>query len=432
MSNRKKSESRDFESSGLPESYRAQWEANPYAGQSVGGIGAESRKAREELNLNSREYYANLLAQAHAEDYDSAAAQVERLKAAGINPDISGGVSAGESSTAPVEQSGVNFAGSYSESLLGYSDILLNIASLAMSLPSGLRSLHTQNLDEGLRIAEAGDALAKAFPKESKNIAPFGSGLAPVLVDGSVSASRIADAIPNLSKNQRKALAKQIDLNRGSLRSTLSSAKDRYDLEKLLGSPELSMPAEARSILQLQTKLTLSQLKGQLLTEQEIAKHRESIARKSAENQEKALDVESEQLDAGIAESGARRAEAAARGAEAGLRSEIARSTDGTAIGEARTEQAIVQRIEAQTAQEQLQIIEDAEDEGLFNTSLVSDVFYAYHHKKAFRTADKSQADVIWERYKKRRAAKREQKRKYKQSASGSFTFSPKGVSYSE
>lgn len=414
----------------LPESYRAAWEANPYANQvATGGLfGIGKHKEQKQLDLNAREYYANLINQARAEQYNSASEQVERLREAGINPDLSGGISAGDA-TAPsgVEQSGVDFSDG-AEQALSLTDTLLNLAALSMSLPSGLANIQSQFIDNGVKLSSIGQSLAQAFPEEQINIAPGGSGLAPVMVSNPISGSRIADSIPYLSTNQKKKVARSFDMYRKSLKTQLSQFGDRYQLQKYLNSPELSMPKEAANIIKLETGLHLIELKYDLKIKEALAKNAEAIASKTAENAVNEGVVVGREQEARSRQADAAKSVAAAQAAEAGVRSEIARATDGTAIGEARSADAIRAKYQAEAAQEQLKLIEEAEDEGLFHSSFVGDILSA----KIGRNTRQEFARVA-ERRRKRTEAKRAHKNIYHGNYSGmpDVTISPKGVGVS-
>lgn len=88
----------------------SQWSANPYANYDykhswwqklIEGIGLRSKwdAYRENMAMNSAEYQSQLAEKAHNEEYDSPEAQNARLRAAGINPDLAGETSSGESSS---------------------------------------------------------------------------------------------------------------------------------------------------------------------------------------------------------------------------------------------------------------------------------------------------------------------------------------------
>lgn len=420
----------DFDSSGLPESYRNLYEANPYANMKASGgfLGIGKRKEQEQINMRAAEYNANLALQAYSEQYNSPEAQAERLSQAGINPDLSGGIAAGESAASPLSGAEIDFADP-AKQIADFSSTLLNIAEIALSVPEGLASISSERIAQGMQIAQAGKMLANEFPRSQKDISPVGSALAPVLVDSTVSASKIAETIPGLSSRQRKQLEKSISLNRQSLRSTISSARDRKELFNLINSPELSFPKIAKEAIELEGKLSLLQLRGALRTQEALSRFSKENAEKQAKNQKRELEVAGEELEARSATASANKALAGAVSSEAKVRSDIARNTDGAQIGLTRTQQAELDGIKAETAEQQLEVIAEAEDEGLFGSSLVGDIL-------TFRVGtghEISDFENLKDRFRKRRKAKRENKRFYKQSAgTGSISVSPKGLTYSE
>lgn len=89
-------------------SYSGLVEANPYANMSYSqspwqkflaslGFRTNYDAYRESLALQAKEYDASIAAKAYNENYDSAASQADRLREAGVNPDLNG-VDAGSSS----------------------------------------------------------------------------------------------------------------------------------------------------------------------------------------------------------------------------------------------------------------------------------------------------------------------------------------------
>lgn len=427
-----KQKNREFlaDTQGLTGGYRDLYLANPWATMTAEGgfLGIGRRRDQQQLDIKAAEYDANLAQQMYQEQYNSPEAQAERLKAAGINPDLAGGLSAGEAAGTPVSGSELQLSDP-SKQMSDISGTLLNIAALAMSFPEGLAAIGTEKLAQGFQIAQAGKTLAESFPVEQTDISPLGSALAPVLVDSTVPASKIVETIPNLSGIQKRKLAQSIEVNRRSLKSTLSGARDRQALFNLLNSPELSMPQIAKECLELESKLSLVKLKGALKEQEAFARFADENAKKAADNEKRKLEVEGEELEARSASASADQAEATMRRAEANTRTVIAVNTDGKQIGITRSQQAELQGIQAETAKEQLDIIEGAEDSGIFGTSLVGDVLsyslrpMPFHEKVA----------EVFTRSKIRRSAKRANKRYYKQSAKdGRFSIGPSGVSYSE
>lgn len=95
-----------FENSGLPASYRALYDANPYLNyeyqlglfDKIGnffGFRTSEDRTREEYAQRSREYVSQLQSMAREEAYNSEQQQSQRQREAGINPALNG-VSAGQ------------------------------------------------------------------------------------------------------------------------------------------------------------------------------------------------------------------------------------------------------------------------------------------------------------------------------------------------
>lgn len=134
--------------------------ANPYANvdyrQSIWqkllsnlGFRTDYDSYLESMSLNAKEYEASLLEKKHNEEYDSAASQAERLRQAGLNPDLqnvdAGGSSGMEPDPSLPAQPGndqgliTNIAGtlvSSVETLFGLAESGFGLASLAQDIES--------------------------------------------------------------------------------------------------------------------------------------------------------------------------------------------------------------------------------------------------------------------------------------------------------
>lgn len=140
-----------------------QWEANPYTNidyrhtwwqQFLEGLGFRTNydAFRESMAVNAKEYEAQLAEKAHNEEYDSPSAQNARLRAAGINPDLAGETSSGESSpmepdpNAPIapEASDFNKLSQFFNGVMGalttaigFTKDVLSISQIQNSIDSG-------------------------------------------------------------------------------------------------------------------------------------------------------------------------------------------------------------------------------------------------------------------------------------------------------
>lgn len=98
-----------FEESGLPESYKDVFNANPYNNYtyqpslfdkifSFLGLRTFGDQYREDMASRSREYISQLVNQFREEEYNDPSSQANRLRNAGINPNLSGDVSSNTAS----------------------------------------------------------------------------------------------------------------------------------------------------------------------------------------------------------------------------------------------------------------------------------------------------------------------------------------------
>lgn len=146
-----------FDETGLPESYRQEWENNPYKnanyqlglwdkiGNALGFRTAED-KTREEYDQYASEYESQLLQRYHDETYNSEVEQAKRMKEAGINPALNG--------TTPSQTTTPPITGMPAESFRDNSEQFNNaLGSLGtvfgdfLNIANGLQSLKLQDLD---------------------------------------------------------------------------------------------------------------------------------------------------------------------------------------------------------------------------------------------------------------------------------------------
>lgn len=94
----------------LGQNYQGLLDANPYVGINRKqkwwepaaawlGIRTPTEKWQEQMQLQANEYNAQIAQQAYAENYNSPTQEAARMRAAGINPDLAGGLSPGEAQT---------------------------------------------------------------------------------------------------------------------------------------------------------------------------------------------------------------------------------------------------------------------------------------------------------------------------------------------
>lgn len=161
-------------------------ESNPYAnvnyrkswGQALlGMLGFRTNYDNylEGMNLQAQEYENNLLLKQHDEDYNSPLEQVKREQAAGLNPDLTGNIDAGEA--APMRDDGNPpvMPESDFDQIIGFASSVVQGVHMAFSLASGVASLSSQILDNrskrlnqiGQEDALAFNALMNVLPPES-------------------------------------------------------------------------------------------------------------------------------------------------------------------------------------------------------------------------------------------------------------------------
>lgn len=393
---------------GLSQEYQDLLSKNPYRREAVGGfLGIGKKQKQQELDILAAEYDANIYKQAHSEEYDSPEEQVARMRAAGINPDLAGGVQPGAAFDPFLSPSGYEERNPVDD-IGTFAEVGLNVASL-------LAGFQAQGFAQGMDILEAAHSMAKQYPDEYVNIAPKGSGLAPILVRSKFTADKLAEAVPGLSRQQRRKLAEGITSARESMGTKLSSVQTRSEIASLLNNPDFAFPEESKEILRLtlrcdeidakhklQAKIRISEISGKLAEEDASL---ELKKRETASMQEQAMQDS-----------------AAAVSAEAQLRKTSAENTDPVEVGKARTSAATTQQVqdilrqeEAAAAREQLEEIEKAEKNGLFNGSMMSDVLkfkVGRHNKERWQETKKHIQE--------RKRVKRQEKRKYGKSSSNS------------
>lgn len=166
--------------------YKTLAEQNPYAnvnyrkswGQALlGMLGFRTNYDNylEGMRLQAQEYENNLLLKQKDEQYDSATEQVQRERAAGLNPDLTGNVSAGESASMRDDGNPPVMPESDFDNVINFASSVVQGVHMAFSLASGVTSLSSQLLDNRSKrlgqIAQedslAFNALMNVLPPES-------------------------------------------------------------------------------------------------------------------------------------------------------------------------------------------------------------------------------------------------------------------------
>lgn len=143
----------------------AQWDANPYANYDYRhsgwqkfleslGFRTNYDKFKESMAINAAEYDAQLAEKAHNEEYDSPLAQNQRLREAGINPDLAGETSSGSAFPMEPDPNGPIEPESDFDSFMNLGSMVMNGVQMAFGLMesgigaiSGLQALRGQRID---------------------------------------------------------------------------------------------------------------------------------------------------------------------------------------------------------------------------------------------------------------------------------------------
>lgn len=164
-----------------------QWSANPYANFDYRhtwwqklweGLGFRSKfdEYRDSMALNANEYEAQLAEKAHNEEFDSASAQAQRYREAGINPDINGDVGAGASSAmepdpnAPISpgyDDPLQMVSGFANTIMSAFTGSIGLAKDALSLFQMRNDVESGNIGKSQSIVDYAMNMARQFIPES-------------------------------------------------------------------------------------------------------------------------------------------------------------------------------------------------------------------------------------------------------------------------
>lgn len=148
-----------WEKSGLPESYKNRFYANPYFGKTASGgfLGINQKSDQMKLDIESDKYIATLLEQAYKEQYESPVQAAARERAAGINPDLAGLSEAGQASDANSTPTGTPDLSNPMEHIQSFAGFLINLASFTAAIPKEVQAVKAASLaNDAQAIANAG------------------------------------------------------------------------------------------------------------------------------------------------------------------------------------------------------------------------------------------------------------------------------------
>lgn len=140
----------------LGSNYEGLLSSNPYVGvtrqqkwwepfASWLGITTPTEKWQQEMQLQANEYNASIAQQAYAEQYNSPVEQAARERAAGINPDLAGGIASGEAQTPGQDPSIPNFDYTNGPDMFRYiGEGLMNCITSGLALADSFSSTLTK------------------------------------------------------------------------------------------------------------------------------------------------------------------------------------------------------------------------------------------------------------------------------------------------
>lgn len=230
-----------FEDSGLPESYRQEWENNPYKnanyqlglwdkiGNALGFRTAED-KTREQWEQYAAEYESQLLQRYHDETYNSELEQAKRMREAGINPGLNG-TTPSQTSSEPIQHVAPESFRDNSEQFNNAMSMLGNTFTSFLGIANGLQGLELQDLEiMGKSIANAHSVFdfGKSY---STDYADTNDALSMIgLSEGMSADERVMNIQKIYGVNRRRAKRLDFILNRGlSYRHTAKGQKEVVD-----------------------------------------------------------------------------------------------------------------------------------------------------------------------------------------------------------
>ena len=254
-SNRETFTSKPVDSSQAPVGYESQWMNNPYATFDYHhtwwqkllegfGIRTDFNKYQESMNMNAKEYEAQLLEKAHNEEFDSAAEQASRMRQAGINPDLQGGVDAGGSSgmepdpsmpAAPGDDRAA-FAG-FANTVMGIFTTAIGFGKDALSLMQMRNAVESGNIANTAALFDMGYRAAVSFIPEK-----YPGSDDPDWMNRATDLA-YSNMAPFLSKKQQRSFRNQLNALYGSApvqaeqwESWLKNAKGKMSIAQTYGS----------------------------------------------------------------------------------------------------------------------------------------------------------------------------------------------------
>lgn len=208
--------------------YQGLLDANPYRGLRYNkspwqnvlhwlGFRTEADSFAENMATQAAEYDAAIAQKAYDEQYNDASAQAERLRAAGINPDISGGqgISPGEAASLPQDPSTPMQTTGQEAELHNFASTVMSLFSSGLGIVEAIQGVRARNLSNRLTDWQTEGYIAQyakeMFPYMLPN-SPEPAGIDPNTYDWKAETLRNAERFSGkLPKSMRQAFYDHIE-----------------------------------------------------------------------------------------------------------------------------------------------------------------------------------------------------------------------------
>lgn len=170
-------------------------------GESVGDVSAR-QSYYQDIASKRNQWLSDTLAQYHQQDYDSANSQVERERAAGLNPDLNGNITAGSAAEndQPLQPSGMPQDSVFPDVL----NVGVSMVSTAVNLASAFQGIASTHLDNALKSMKLKEGFKEsAWKTIGESLTETLTGLEDYSSvdnddDGSLIVSKLGDSMPEV------------------------------------------------------------------------------------------------------------------------------------------------------------------------------------------------------------------------------------------
>lgn len=414
-----------FEETGLPESYRSEYLANPWAGKTATGgfLGIGKRQQQLQMQTNADQYVADLMARQHKEDYEDPLSSSSRLRAAGINPDLAGLDGAGVAGDAPGASQfpELDAAGQASS----VANTMLSIISMFTGVPAAIADLTGKMIDNRSALVEQVMGVASLVDDDASALRPLvelpdDASLPNLLAAASSVAGRSEELGKVLFPHDKRMRQMFTDLypkRQNSLRNQLARFENLRDMINVETSAELNDAETLRAMSVLYSRYQLESLRNKKIYE-------DALAEFYAEHPNFAPDLVKAQQEASLAEA---HNDSARADYDTGLVEKLDVQKQANAINQGNAAdalQAIEQQYRSRQNATDLKIIEETmkyfEDPGAYNTD-------QWYKDKGKGTLLKHKFSDEWKMAREKRKYQRAYERQYGK-RSGGLKLSVPGV----